>query len=224
MSRLLEPPSPNCRLPCWWGFTPGKSNWESAAILLRSFSEVELLGYLRDGEIYEVIIPALQAKGLYSHHFYATRANLIESIEVPDPGDAPDFTIKALLAEFGQPDQIWLRTYSKPYLNKLPFGLALFYPARGVVAAYYGDARLQQDEVVICLGQVSHPYLGMWDSRQAWDFEQAALRFNWDTASWAFLELEKSTGVSIDELTNAVQTESKDYCLKTPAINWQPAQ
>ncbi len=132
-----------CKLPCWWGITPGVTTWNEANHFLEAFTDI-------DGPSLQGIGDTLY-KG-YSAKFHLSERNgLINLITVDNVvielALSPDVSkfghqLPNLLSNNGKPDQIWIapmpETPGGPW-----FYLVLYYPEQGILAEYSGAASLQ---------------------------------------------------------------------------------
>ena len=129
-----------CKLPCWWGITPGETTWNEANQFLATFSTIEG--------------PAVQSIENITYEAYAAHFNLDEkkySIDlintngiVIDIGLQPDVTVfdhklNKLLTSNGQPEEVWLAPMPATPGGSW-FYLILYYPEKGIMARYGGSA------------------------------------------------------------------------------------
>ncbi len=133
----------DCKLPCWWGITPGVTTWNEANHFLEAFTSIEE-PFLQD-------IDDVLYKG-YSPWFYLGKNKYFISlitvdeivIEIVLTPDVTDFghQLPSILSNNGVPDQIWIapmpETPGGPW-----FYLVLYYPEQGILAEYSGAASLQ---------------------------------------------------------------------------------
>ena len=130
-----------CKLPCWWGFTPGQSIWNRAKQYLETFTEV-------DGPvIYE---EDHQQKVGYEIRFQVDGKELVFGLNVDDNYKISDFSVPPdtsiykyrldqLLISSGKPKEIWLAPM--PYTpGGAWYYLVLYYPTQGIVVRYGGSA------------------------------------------------------------------------------------
>lgn len=147
-----------CRLPCWWGITPGVTTWEEA----RQFYETFATEIIRDKST------QITERGVsYTETRYIVRYAVAGEYPVGAVGlyviDGVISTIRMgrlrlqhtiqlhqMLEEYGPPTQIFVRTFSDAPFRPLPFILILFYEDQGILAMYDYDAERIGDILQSC--------------------------------------------------------------------------
>ncbi len=213
-----------CRLPCWWGLTPGQTTWQTAQRFLEPFARVI---YIKDStgpvRYANVVIPTPENLSIYPVHDYKIRDGIIEAIEIDDPGRSPAFSFTELLNTYGPPSEVWIRTYREGIRDvSPPFIVALFYPDQGIVAAYGVEGIVQEGKVRGCPQQGLIPSLGLWSPELKVTFNEAADMFRWDPQEWAFRSLDEATGMEVDSFYGIFSDPINDTCLETPVDLWTP--
>jgi hypothetical protein len=76
-----------CQLPCWWGFTPGETNWVQAKTFLQTF--VEEINEPANSPAFQsidvYISPPTDEESLQLRHYYEVQDGVIELIDVIIP-------------------------------------------------------------------------------------------------------------------------------------------
>ena len=147
-----------CKFPCWWGITPGVTTVEQAMHWIASFS-----WYV----IYSSALYNIDQKRGGSIDFKPEHG-VIRVIQVSQNGnptdDAPLFLpLSRLLADYGQPDQVYLRGW--PYNDDhIPaFFVLVIYSQKGIIASYSGEALIApQRQLQICFKKVGLDLI-FWD-------------------------------------------------------------
>lgn len=219
-----------CQLPCWWGITPGQTEWTVVEEFLNRFDQVIHDTSSTPGlEYYETTIP------LPTEVFAEDKTNLrivarngiVESIgihlpfiEVP-PGYLTNYTLSTLLTTYGKPTEVWLSTYSAPQggHSELPFRAVLFYPDQGIAAQYSNNGVKQGDIIRGCPQEEPVGTLKLWLPSLDFTFEEVKSRtaeFNVD-----FLSLEEATEMNVATFYEIFKNPDNTTCLETPANLWR---
>jgi len=223
-----------CRLPCWWGFTPGETLWQTAEAFFTLYGK----------RVFEYKNPPLT---IYSIFFYISRHDLqqlnqdyivedsiVNTINVhavpPTRGDefvygdaqfAKDwerYMLSQMLSAYGQPSQIFLGVYIAP---TMPFDLLLFYPEKGILVRYTAPAERVDSIFRMC------PYrtditLWLWPPERDMSLEYIANVGGFpmgDDMSY-FQSLAEATGMSAEQFYQTFAQPGNQTCLETPADMW----
>lgn len=218
-----------CQLPCWWGITPGQTDWETAYKLIGIFDLVPNRVVINsDHVVYRPIIPFPIGVFEYNEaaHSYSVRNGIVESIEMPvSRGDVFDgyltqYTLPRLLDTYGTPAEVWVSTYRAAFENDdLPFFTVLFYPEQGIIASYSSNGVRQGDFVQGCPQENPVSYLVLMPPDTNQTFEQAvgeSSAFNMD-----YLSLEEATGMDVATFYETFKNPDNTTCLETPADLWR---
>lgn len=148
-----------CRLPCWWGITPGETEWNAAEKILTLFDTNIYSASASGFDYYNPTIPL--PFGPYEVNqvspIYTVQNGIVSKIETQvSIGDSPSgyftqYTLPTFLNTYGQPGEVWISTYSSTFEEKdLPFFIVLYYPDQGIVAVYDDNGETQGDLVQGC--------------------------------------------------------------------------
>lgn len=226
-----------CQLPCWWGITPGKTTWETAAQFFNTFAPHILAASGSEITNYSPVIPlptevyaeVIEVGNDYSRNMYpifsvrdgiVVRITTDVSMGVTPPGYLIPYVLSTFLTNYGKPSEIWLFTYSSPFEEgDLPFVVVLFYSDLGIAALYSDNGILQGSVVHGCPQQnpvsilsLHSPFLGL-------TFEQLtddSSAFNRD-----FLPLEETTEMDVVTFYETFKNPDNTICLDTPADLWR---
>ena len=152
-----------CKLPCWWGITPGETRWVDAREMLNSFVErIEEETYLKqraDGSPYMIEIAYVYfERGVpeppYSENapgYFGIRSinGIVESI-LAYQDTASRYTLQKLLTENGPPLNVYINTTSASPTGKVPFNLLVDFSEKGFMAFYHDDAPIIGDTIYFC--------------------------------------------------------------------------
>lgn len=212
-----------CKLPCWWGITPGKTSWEEAKSFLETFaSKISASGPPNNfsaaafflGVPKEISSITMIATG------FEVQDGIVEQISSHDFEGISAYHLPQFLSTYGPPSEVWL--YTSSYMAEatagLPFIVILFYPKQGILAAYSTDGEPGAKLIVGCLKQ--NPSLRLWSPKEALTFQKAANMFNWDVNDPPTLPLAEATDLTVEEFYQTFKSPSEIPCLETPAELW----
>jgi hypothetical protein len=208
-----------CRLPCFWGITPGVTTWEEAkAFFLQfdqeiwfnpPFAEVDIPGEVGFyGDLNQVWIR------------FTLSGNQIISMVVHGLSDAP-YSLQEFLTVYGEPEEVWIKTFSK-HEGPIPFGIVLLYPQSGYAAVYGREAKYISDTVLrACLGDKAALYLWNPVDSKVTTLEEFGNLFDWFIdKSEPNLPLLVATGMDLDTFYQTYKDAAGVPCLETPAGLW----
>lgn len=213
-----------CQLPCWWGFTPGQTSWQTAQSFLNTFaSRISGGGSFKlSSYTVKIDVPEDVQPGAKLVQEYTVRNGIIEMIAT-DAGDSFRYTLPELLTSHGQPAEVWIRTFKETPGSTLPFHLVLVYSQQGIMAHYYDTAEKKDDQLQGCpQGSGYRPLLWLWSSDQKMTFMEAAkkaVRFGLDEAQY-YRPLEEATGMAIETFYQTFKDPTNTTCLETPSEMW----
>lgn len=214
-----------CELPCWWGITPGLTNWESAFPFLNQFAQINMRGDSEKLMIADINIPILaETKLFYPVQYYTIREGVVQSIKIEDSLNLSAYHLTAFLTTYGEPNEIWIRTYKEGYGDNLPFEFALYYSDKGILALYAINGHISNQMVSGCPSDDFRPRLGLWEPKVITSFREALNELNWYEPSWKYIRLDKATQMSVGAFYSMFLDSTTPQCIETPAALWQQAQ
>jgi hypothetical protein len=199
-----------CELPCWWGITPGKSDWQSTIDFFGAHGGFQLI--------------VLSVEGLYEYEVFHTvveRDGIVQSIEVlgntrwdnPSQSFTQDwshYSLDQVLARHGTPSRV------RVVLNEYGGGggpfyvLLVFYDDLGVGIRYHGHALRENDLFRVCF---SFTDIALWLQPPG---ELPPLHENVDPDEWLYsVSLQEATGMNVEEFWRAFQQPGR--CLEASA-------
>jgi len=228
-----------CRLPCWWGFTPGETTWQTAQAFFASLGKTP-------AEWIPTKYPSPHGTTIYSVNFnlpdydiqmaqtYVNNGSVIERIWVssgtvrnhePVYGD-PQFlqiwrpyTLPEMLTTYGLPGEIMLALYQSTPMGWLPFQILLFYPDQGILVRYYGPAELQGDQLRACPHR-SDITMWLWLPEQALGLEDIAdMGPDITPEGLEYYRSVEEVGWSMEEFAQMF-VENERACFESPAEMW----
>ncbi len=231
VAALLETNN-GCELPCWWGIVPGETTWEEALSLVTTFdgtiqdlvpADDEGLNYIRVG----IPFRATNGELMLLSQSYGVRNGIVEIIEA-SAGDFPNYSLSSLLAKLGKPSEIRIKT-SSPVFAEL-FMYDLFYPEKGVLALYVGQATLVNETVVAC------PAIHVWPGFKFWDPPNGPTSFWEGRASGelfpvnpndnpeTYLSIDLIAGLTIEEFYEIYLNPEAKECFTSPREYWSETE
>ncbi|RME58156.1 hypothetical protein D6779_07100 [Candidatus Parcubacteria bacterium] len=213
-----------CELPCWWGFTPGETRWETAKHFIDSFASVVNVAEYEGLQYADVIVPVPEEiSPVYLRQNYVVRDGVIERIYIPTTGHVEAYRLSNFLSAYGPPAEIGVRTYSTHYRQELPFEVALFYPERGILAMYFDmRAGVEDEQVIGCIQEQNSAFLGLWSPEDEMTFVDALKVFSWFDEQWQFLPLEEVTDMDVATFYETYLDPAAEVCVRTPQALWPP--
>lgn len=212
-----------CRLPCWWGFTPGRTSWHTARHSLAQLgSSIYIDTQPINSRFYiQFFVPGENDPFPIAHE-YLVQDGIIQGIKLYTYGLAPAYYLAEFLKTYGPPDEVWIRAYFEDQGN-LPFGVALFYSHLGILAEYYPNGEQIGDSVVGCPQESTAPFLGVWATEIEMTFEEANKSFGAYVEVYPpFLPLEEATQMNIATFYQTFKQPNNPICLETEASRWFP--
>ncbi|HIP70570.1 MAG TPA: hypothetical protein EYH05_04155 [Anaerolineae bacterium] len=215
----------NCTLPCWWGFELGETSIDEIRQFYMAFDTFISEQVSRSG------ISVLTAKfedsqienGIQVRHTFIAQDNVVIEAEI-EVNIHPDYQIKPILQQLGQPSEVWMWTIPEPREGVLPASFPLYFPARGVLVSYAVFAERVDDIVQACFDERGSTILLLWEPT-IWDIDKNTGFVERANESSNFtLQGERP----IDEVSNwdaeqlyAILTDpTRSECLETPSNLW----
>lgn len=221
-----------CQLPCWWGFTPGETSWETAQTYFLSLGKK--IGQYHNGRStnYEVDFAISQHQVTIDQLYVVNEDKIIDKICVvasshPDHRqelveDMQRYSLSHLLADYGQPSQVLLKTFSGVPEGLPPFHLLLYYPQQGIMVRYIDDAEKSGEMLRLCPRQPGIT-LWLWSPGQGVniaDIADTRLGGLPDDPFSYFHSLEEATGMSVEQFYETFVQPDTETCLETLADLW----
>ena len=211
-----------CSLPCWWGFTPGETSWETVRDLLGQLDDDLFVVELEDSVFFanpKIPVPT-ELVSIYPSYIYVVRDGIISSIEIYDYIGHPNFTFIEILTTYGKPNEVWIRTYSSDYDGGMPFGVALFYKDIGLTIQYHWPGQLIDNKIQGCFPHAGIPWIWVWDPAEELTFLEGDGVLRWYQERWPFLPLGESSEIDVDTFYELFMNPSNTICIETPAELW----
>lgn len=224
VQKLLEN-NGDCKLPCWWGITPGKTTWVEARQILEKVSvfigeEVASEDFYVNVSVY---LPYPYDFASYMEHLYGVKDGVVDYIRAYNFDLAPNYYLHNLLESYGQPDEVMIRTFSKEERGIQHFIVDIFYGELGILVEYStGDPMKEVGEnLQNCLiKEMDSPFLHLWSPETQNLSFQDAKKFIDTTNLPEPKPLLEVTGIDVKTFYETFKNPETDVCLETPKNLW----
>jgi len=218
-----------CTLPCYWGIEPGVTRWRDALDRLWDFSpyvitfqDAAFEGYSR-GQLRSAKSYSLESVDLHGNLIalsnYRVVDAVVDTIYVAPFATAYLFDIGSVLADYGEPTQALVATYSDYFGDGvLTFWLLLYYPEVSTVLIYEKQAHKVDDRISVCFNGNDGPTIHSWLIGDTRPLE--ALNLN--IPLQRMRPLEEATALTIPDLRARYGSHRSWACLESPASLWPP--
>lgn len=208
-----------CKLPCWWGFTPGESRIQEVNQFLRTIA-------IRYGEepqgrfYYDLTIKEKK----YNIQHYSVRDDIIERVHIRFRES--NIYLDKLMQEYGVPGEVWIKTFGETHENVIPFYMYLFFPDQGMFILFESfNALIRGDRVVKCFQNEAARDIMLWSPVERYSFKEAGKItigpdfFNeWPLYLYPIEEVTNHTPLSFHD---AFVSGKSPICLETPVEIWR---
>jgi hypothetical protein len=235
----------DCKLPCWWGITPGVTASQDAISFLNSFSFVASTDSTHNATSGYISLDIPNGGGLLSTFIdYDSIDGIINTLIVgvsqiiknQDGGydqvyDDPAFaqatqflSMPEILRSYGQPKEVMLATYSlQPLGWPVVFDLQLFYPEQGFLMVYHSLMEFSRDGYIQGCPAKSNISIGLWEPGKYLSINDLPGNIRNNISSFplsAYLQVNEATDMSIQDFYDAFKNDEGILCLETPTSLW----
>jgi len=212
-----------CTLPCWWGIIPGQSVWNDVYPFLSQYdSDIHTTGNVQSVLYAYVRIPIPEEFSKVGEiRINVTVSNGMVSdlaiIEIIGFYDLP-----SVLSLLGQPNEIYIHTYSSYLGIDPPLDVLLLYKDQGILALYPSSEEDIIDDTIIRGCFSTSPILYLWASGNPKTFREAVDTFGLDYYKWdkPIMPLEEATGMTVETFYETYRDPANDPCIETPRDLW----
>jgi len=202
-----------CRLPCFDGFTPGKSPWSEVKNTLLSISEDYSPGH---PSVFTFKLPTGFGQGEKQPiNIYAKGDQDVELIQAV----WFDYPIQKLLADYGRPSEIYIFVLPLPFSPPGLVELVFYYPDHGFTALYAGTTDVG-NKLSICPGHLDkmddNPKLWVWNLQTQKTLEDLTLSYDIGIRDLQeYRPILNATGLNVDEFYKTYHgLDSSRQCFK----------
>jgi hypothetical protein len=175
-----------CKLPCWWGITPGKTDWREAWQFLGRFAKNRppwetVLRPIPFGKFIPFRV-YLDVPRTSDWETYRSLDDLKFNIDIKtfrvdyidvNTGNVAAYTIPEILAEYGMPKQIYVYGFPSPLDFNSGVNLNLYYPQYGFISSHYAivkDDEWHEPTFTACFQKLTQ--LMIWPPERNLDFSE----------------------------------------------------
>jgi len=221
-----------CRLPCWWGITPGETSASAAIQFLSTFTHLwtalgapgnEHYADVEQGSAIDSMVSSYQIFGNYGNIDYTFRGGVVDTISAYQGGGTDNhpaemYQLSRILDSNGEPEEIWVSAAPNSPLGNTA-DLYLFYGKQGIFAHYvYYDLDIFGGKLRICPQGIGPEELQLWSSatNQFTTFEDY---YFGHPISWPTLET--AIGMDLETFYQTFKSSAGNLCFETPAKLWE---
>jgi hypothetical protein len=214
-----------CRLPCWWGITPGQTRWEDARNILFPLAKSVYDSYSEEGEFFPGLLSYYSTtdESSFFEQDYVVRGGIVQAIKIKLPNVSPFYNPKAILEDYGVPDEVYVagNAYEPNVEREQYFSIVLYYTKQRIFAYYGGGFQPIQrgPSLLICFSEIDYVELHLWGPTYLFDQTRD---FIFQENGKAFRPIEDVTELTIDEFFKRFTSPTEAPCFETPAVNWLP--
>lgn len=212
-----------CRLPCWWGITPGQIRWEDARNILFPLAKSVNDIYSQEGEFFPGLLSYYSTtdESRFFEQDYVVRDGIVQAIKIKLPNISPLYSPKGILLDYGVPDKVYIggNEYAPGADNEQYFSVVLYYAKQRIFAYYGGGFQPVQPGPLlrICFPEIEDVELHLWGSTYSFDQTRDSV---FEENGNKFQSLEAVTELTIDEFYKRFTSPTEVPCFETPAKNW----
>ncbi len=144
----------------------------------------------------------------------------IRRIYIDQPKTKTGYRLDQFLRDYGEPDQVYIRTFTNAPSLEIPFILALFYGKKGILAQYHFDARNVNNVITACPGE-TEPKLDLWSEEEAWSEEMIQDEVLGYDPVIRLKVLDEVTGYRIESFVDIFSDPKNEHCIASPAEHWR---
>lgn len=212
----------DCRLPCWWGITPGKTTWKEAEAYLGVFNDLgNVRGGVNEFSSVSVHLPLLKEEFTLNHTYYI-KNNIVVGVGAYVYDWSPFLYLSNILTEYGPPDGVFLTTFRYELNGMRPYQVNLVYEKLGILLSYSGgDAKNIGDTVQNCFEDLDSPFVFIWFAEDEPLTSQEAINKYLKLQSMPYpISLEEAAGMDMNTFYETFKDPNSTNCLVTPAELW----
>jgi hypothetical protein len=236
----------NCRLPCLWGITPGKTTFQEAWSKLVPLSSISdfikydpglgnmYLNYsIEDGLSILIDIAFAVKNDVVSYVGFQAQILQEWKGEQGERGfdsifdssffgeQLSQYMLPQILSAYGQPEAVLLATpaeFPPPQYGQGHFRVLILYPDQGILVHYRTEMRVVGQNVMGCLTN-AHVELALLPTGYGSSFYDLLAPTKWPDLINNYIPLEEVTSMSLDDFYQTFR-QPTDKCLETPARFW----
>jgi hypothetical protein len=211
-----------CRLPCWWGITPGETTWEEARAFLAPYASrisVHEIGGRVSIAVYFFYPPESVTTSFITLNF-GVMNGIINGIAINNIELVSAYNLSELMETYGEPGSVFIDAYSGWENDYGPRHVAIhiYYPQHGIFAQYdapngeVGDGILHN-----CIEY--GPLLLLWSPERQLNYADAIVSLGLDF-QFPFLPVSEALGMDVPTFYETYRGADREVCIDTPVDLW----
>lgn len=226
LSLLAENQNPDCLLPCWWGATPGQTQWQDLAPYLMSFALA--IDSFPEQSVFIAMFPVSESinyRGKLNISYRINASEIVTDISVASV-NTEGYDPQTMMTLYGVPDEVWVKTFSELLPGEvLPFRLILVYQEQGISFRYYVDAVRTGETVTACFEPgiemdrpdlfPAGPRIYLWEPGQHKTIDEIV-----NIPDETYFPLEEKTDLTPETLYEKFTNSNHSLCIDTSADLW----
>jgi len=215
-----------CTFPCWWGITPGETNWEEVVDTLQPIAW--RISSFKDHPVYKDKVTrefyfAIDDQPTLMNSLMVIFVLEKETLEVEWIVSGQPFNIEELLLSFGVPEEIWVTADGIPVTGPVVYSIDLFYSQIGIMTGISNYAEMihknGEDFALICNSALIDDAFGLLffppDTRM--DYQEFYIE---DKRPNEFLPIQTATNMTPEDFYDLVLSGGPNECFEIPMSNW----
>jgi hypothetical protein len=212
-----------CKLPCWWGITPGQTKYIEMINLYASLgSEIYNTEFGNDlkKNVHSEAVFKIPGQEEWREIEFISSDDKIQWVGVLQDSTG-QFTLPNLLLDYGEPGEIYLATEPFSPINEVSFRLILYYPDKGILADFPSSlgGLIIGDYVIICPQKIK-PFLHLWQVGDPQQGEMWKVSMMKNSFLVNYKTIEGATGYSTKRFYMTFREKNNMNCLTTKAEKW----
>ncbi|MBN1429001.1 MAG: hypothetical protein JXB07_11495 [Anaerolineae bacterium] len=215
-----------CRLPCWWGFTPGETTWETVQDFTLMLGMDVSLSSSRDAIAVYVARNDVTGNASGTHQRYVTEDGIVEKIQVmAKPAQYGDtlfmktwdsYLLPGIFETYGEPEEVRLLAFGRGPI----YYLLVSYLDQGFLAYYSGQGIMAGENIRLCPAQGEFILL-MWPPGKFKRLEAVILQPNPDFHPVEdHFPIQEVTNMSTKDFFAVFNGAGVQTCFETPRDLW----
>jgi hypothetical protein len=222
----------DCKFPCWWGISPGKTTKVDAIQFLYTFTDIQTIWgvpgdyhdiHIQPGDAVDDITSSYFIYGDYGSFTITFQNNVVDMISAYHGGGTgaqrvSRYQLSRVFEDNGMPEEIWLAAaFHSPVGNIAD--LLLFYKIKGIFIHYnYSNLSISNGNLQICPQGIGPEELDLWPPSMH-DYSSLAKYYFHQPISWPTLEI--ATGMDGKDFFERYKNISNNACFDTPISLWE---
>lgn len=218
----------NCKLPCWWGFMPGETTWNTVEQFLDDYG-LNRHFLVKESEsdsdfvviVYIPVPPELSENEILTQEYRVDNGKIAIIYPEQPQETSKIYSISEILNTYGPPTEVWIDTIGFSFSEYFPFRVVLFYPEKGILIKYLDDADFTNEYLIGCPQERSGK-LTLWSPEMEMSFPEALNGTNalGTHGEQYYKPLEEATDMDLETFYKTYLDPNTDVCIETPAELW----